>query len=174
MCALLMWATSNQVPGTALSRPRATMFFQNQPLSRSNRFMMSNQLMKMPENTGSMIAHRNGLLFDQAEHSSSQPTVGSAHSAYTGIVASIEPASCSGLPGPQTRVIGLPLCSSTNVLSSSRKPNMQAIATPTAISGATSSALAALDSTVSRSETGSDFQNSTLRSLRSSYRLPRQ
>ena len=51
---------------------------------------------------------------------------------------------------------------------------MHTIATLIAMAGATSSALAALDNTVSRSETGSDFQNSTLRSLRSSYRLPRQ
>ena len=51
---------------------------------------------------------------------------------------------------------------------------MQAIAAPTARAGATSSALAALENTVSRSDSGSDFQNSTLRSLRSSYRLPRQ
>ena len=41
-------------------------------------------------------------------------------------------------------------------------------------SGAITVALSTFDSTVSRSETGSDFQNSTLRSLRSSYRLPRQ
>ncbi len=51
---------------------------------------------------------------------------------------------------------------------------MVTIAAPTARVGATISALASLDSTVSRSDTGSDFQNSTLRSLRSSYRVPRQ
>jgi hypothetical protein len=80
----VMWLRSalpNQLPGTRLSRARPTMFCQNQPDSRLNTFIRSNQLTKMPLNTGIMIAHRNGLLFAQAEHSSSQPAVGSAHSA---------------------------------------------------------------------------------------------
>ena len=43
-----------------------------------------------------------------------------------------------------------------------------AMATSVAISGATTSALATFDSTVAVSEIGIDFQNSTLRSRRSS------
>jgi hypothetical protein len=43
-----------------------------------------------------------------------------------------------------------------------------------AISGATSMALASLDSTVCVSEIGSDFQNRMLRSWRSLYSAPRQ
>ena len=121
-----------------------------------------------------MIAHRNGLLRAHEEQSISQPTVGSAHTAYTGIDAIITPALASGLPGPHSRVSGLPPWASTKPLTSNRKANMVAIHAATASAGATSTALATLDRTVSRSETGSDFQNSTLRSLRSSYRLPRQ
>ena len=74
-------AASNQLPGATLSRVRATTFFQNQSTPGSKACIRSNQLTKMPANTGIMIAHRNGLLRAQAEHSSSQPTVGSAHSA---------------------------------------------------------------------------------------------
>jgi len=33
----------------------------------------------IPANSGSITAHRNGLDLAQAEHSSSQPAVGSAH-----------------------------------------------------------------------------------------------
>ena len=42
------------------------------------------------------------------------------------------------------------------------------------MSGAASNAIASFDRTVSPSDTGSDFQNSTLRSLRSSNSVPRQ
>src|SRR5690348_1552518 len=93
-----------QVPGNTLNRPRNTMFFQYQPSSRWNTFIRLNQLMRMPENTGIRIAHRNGLLRAQAEHSISQPTAGRAHSAYTGISATRLTATLSGLPGPQTKV----------------------------------------------------------------------
>lgn len=44
--------------------------------------------------------------------------------------------------------------------------------TPTASNGASSSAHASLDSTMCVSEMGKDFQNSTLRSRRSSYSVP--
>ncbi len=40
--------------------------------------------------------------------------------------------------------------------------------------GRISVGITALESTVVRSETGSDFQNSTLRSRRSAFRAPRQ
>ena len=61
------------------------MFFQNHADSRLKACITSNQMTKMPANTGIMIAHRNGLLRAQAEHIISQPTVGSAHNTYTGI-----------------------------------------------------------------------------------------
>ena len=51
---------------------------------------------------------------------------------------------------------------------------LMATAKAVVTSGATSSAVTTLDNTVSESDTGSDFQNSTLRSLRSSNRLARQ
>ena len=47
-------------------------------------------------------------------------------------------------------------------------------AAATTISGVTTMAMASFDSTVWASETGSDFQNSRLRSRRSSYRALRQ
>ena len=56
----------------------------------------------MPANTGIMIAHRNGLLRAQAEHSSSQPTVGSAHNAYTGMPPTSWTAIVSGFAGPHS------------------------------------------------------------------------
>ena len=54
------------------------------------------------------------------------------------------------------------------MLATSMKPIIVATPAATARAGATSVALATLDSTVCVSDTGSDFQNSTLRSLRSS------
>ena len=51
---------------------------------------------------------------------------------------------------------------------------MQAIPITIAMVGATTNALSTLASTVSRSDTGNDFQNSTLRSLRSSNKVPKQ
>ncbi len=54
------------------------------------------------------------------------------------------------------------------------KPNIVTMAAATASSGAMTSAPTSLDSTVCVSETGIDFQNSTLRSRRSSYSAPRQ
>src|SRR3546814_3967256 len=77
---------------------------QNHELSRLNISIRSNQLTKMPVNSGTMIAHRNGLLCDHAEHSSSQPTVGNAHNAYTGIHARVPAAIVSGLAGSHSRV----------------------------------------------------------------------
>ncbi len=69
------------MPGVALSSRRPTTCPQNQPLLRPDSFIRSNQLTMTPANTGSITAHRNGLLLAQAEHSISQPAVGSAHSA---------------------------------------------------------------------------------------------
>src|SRR5690606_4586289 len=154
-------ATVNQAPGTALSSERPTTLLQNQPVGRSNSCIRSNQLTKMPANSGIMIAHRNGLPLAQAEHSSSQPTVGSAHSAYTGSTARVCPAMASGLAGPSAMVNGLPPWTSTNRLITSRNPSMVRSAAPIAISGATTVAVATFDSTVCASDSGSDFQNST-------------
>src|SRR3546814_14600780 len=96
------------MPGTVPSSRRPTMLLQNHELSRLNISIRSNQLTKMPVNSGTMIAHRNGLLCDHAEHSSSQPTVGNAHNAYTGIHARVPAAIVSGLAGSHSRVHGLP------------------------------------------------------------------
>ena len=67
-----------------------------------------------------------------------------------------------------------PVIATLAALATSRNPTMVASAAIVAMSGATSSALAAFDSTVCESDSGSDFQNSTLRSLRSSCSAPRQ
>ena len=61
-----------------------------------------------------------------------------------------------------------PVIATLAALATSRKPIIVASAATVAITGATSRALAAFDSTVCESDNGSDFQNSTLRSLRSS------
>src|SRR5690606_37674569 len=164
----------SQLPGTVLSSERPTMWLQNQPEGRSKRRIRSNQLTKMPANTGIMVAHRNGLPLAQAAHSRSQPTVGSDPSAYTGSSARVWPATASGLAGPNTIVTGLPPWTSTNRLIASSSPNITSSAAATASTGATRVAVATLDNTVWVSDSGSDFQNSTLRSLRSSYSAPRQ
>ena len=80
------------VPGQALASARTTTFSQNQALLSENAPMRSNQLTSRPDTTGIAMAQRNGLLFAQAEHSISQPAVGSAHSTYTGIQPNIAPA----------------------------------------------------------------------------------
>src|SRR5690606_3623714 len=105
------------MPGTVPSSRRPTMLPQNHVLSSLNNSIRSNQLTKMPANRGTMRAHRNGLLRDHAEHSSSQPTVGRDHSAYTGIQARLLAAIVNGLAGPQSRVQGLPPWNSTTALS---------------------------------------------------------
>src|SRR3546814_9408787 len=101
----------------------------------------SKQLTKMPVNSGTMIAHRNGLLCDHAEHSSSQPTVGNAHSAKTGIQARVPAAIVSGLAGPQSSVHGLPPWHSTTMLSMTMKPMLVTSEAITASTGATTTAL---------------------------------
>ena len=112
------------------------------------------------------------MLLAQAEHSISQPAVGSAHSAYRGIQPNIVPTRLKKSSWPQYSVNGLAPLSRMNRLTMTPKPIIVAMPISEASSGPTSSAVASFDSTVSRSDTGSDFQNSTLRSLRSSYRQP--
>ena len=147
MSALLAGLPTS-VPGTTLNSIRATTFFQNQLDSRSNTCIRSNQLTKMPANSGIMIAHRNGLLLDQAEQSISQPTVGNAHSANSGMHAIRVPRIASGLAGPHNSVAGLPPWNITTTLQIAIEPSMVASAASTAITGATTVALATLDSTV--------------------------
>ena len=57
------------------------MFCQNQPVVSPISGMTLVVLMMTPANSGSITAHRNGLVRAQAEHNSSQPAVGSAHRA---------------------------------------------------------------------------------------------
>ncbi|MNN68480.1 hypothetical protein D3C81_1841940 [compost metagenome] len=80
----------------------------------------------------------------------------------------------SGLAGPQISSIGSPPWAITTIEIITRKPNMVRAEAITAMSGAISSALTALDRTVDVSDSGNDFQNRMLRSRRSSYRAPRQ
>src|SRR3546814_13888037 len=72
----------------------------------------------------------------------------------------------SGLAGPHSSVHGLPPWNSTTMLSMTMKPIMVTSEAITARTGATTTALATFESTVCASDTGSDFQNSTLRSFR--------
>ena len=121
---------------------------------------------------GSSTAHRKGLERAHAEQNISQPAVGSAHNTYTGSENSTLPITRSGWEWVNTAVLAeMPLTVKVSAdTTHSTRPS--AMPTPTATSGASSSAQTSLDSTVSRSEIGRDFQNSTLRSRRSSYRLP--
>src|SRR5436190_13463212 len=135
--------------------------------------MPSNQLSSAPAITGTPTAHRNGLVRAQAETIISQPTVGSAQTMYTGSM----PSSANG------EVYSSGSASTPNRLTPAVAATMHRIARPMmpvataiaiVISGAARRAIATFDSTVSWSETGSDFQNSTLLSLRSSNSEPRQ
>ncbi len=122
---------------------------------------------------GTMSAHRNGLLRAAAEHSISQPTVGRAHSAYSGSRASTEPVIRNGCEAVSRPVVpGTPL---TVVVSAVTTHSARPMRMPTAVasSGASSRAQATFEPTVAASEIGIDFQNRMLRSRRSSCRLPR-
>src|SRR5690606_652771 len=127
---------------------RATTWFQNQDASRPDISMILAIETNTPASTGTSSAHRNGTLRAQAEHSISQPTVGNAHSAYTGIATSTAIEIHSGLPGPQIHCSGFPPWAMTNPLNTSRKANMVPIAASVASSGTVTVALSALDSTV--------------------------
>src|SRR3546814_9728633 len=110
-------------PGNALPSKRATTWLQNQPVLSENSCITSNQLTRIPDSTGITNAHRNGLLLAQAEHSINQPTVGKAHTAYTGSDTNNAEATCNGLAGAQTSASGLPPCASTTMLSKMKNPN---------------------------------------------------
>ena len=60
------------------------------------------------------IAHRNGLLRAHAEQSINQPTVGSAHSAYTGIIATKLAATFSGLARSPNEGVGISVIEECN------------------------------------------------------------
>src|SRR6185369_5829905 len=68
------------------SNSRPTMFCQNQVLVSVMVFSRPNHEFSTPAMIGSATAQRNGLERAKLEHSSSQPTLGSAHSALTGMI----------------------------------------------------------------------------------------
>src|SRR5690606_35900519 len=75
------YSRSMKVMGKMLVSARSTMLRKNGQAASSNTPRNCSQATKMPANSGIMIAHRNGLLRAQDEHSISQPMVGMAHSA---------------------------------------------------------------------------------------------
>ena len=163
---------ASKVHGKMLNRPRANTSFQYQVSGIDRLDSASNQVSRMPAMTGTNTAHRKGLPRAQLDTSISQPMLGSAQIAFTGMPASITPHSFSGSAGPHSSFIGLtsliqkkpPITAS--ISRCSRMPAAQAIA------GASRVAATILVSTVCTSDTGIDFQNSTERSLRSSKRQP--
>ncbi len=118
--------------------------------------------------TGTSTAHRNGLLRAQAEQNINQPTAGSDHIMYTGSELITPPITRNGwewvnIAPPAGRPLTVMVSAEiSHIATPIRMP------IPMASSGARTSAQASLDSTMWVSETGSDFQNSTLRSRRSS------
>src|SRR5471032_17796 len=167
-------SNANQDSGSTPSSTRAVMLLRNQVPSISMPSARWLHKINSPIASGTPTAHRNTLERAQLDTSSSQPTVGKAHSRYTGS----RPTRRNGdtyksswdRVTPNTLV---PCISSTMplIVSSSSDSAMQ---TPNTINGATTSAVAAFDNTVMVSDTGSDFQNSMLRSRRSSCSAPRQ
>src|SRR4051812_16927918 len=113
--------------------------------------------------TGTPTAHRNGFDFAQLDTSISQPTVGSAHTTYTGSRAARRSGDRYRSDDASTTVNRFSPC----VLSTMQKMNSRASDATTArasvIAGATTIAVTAFDSTVIGSDTGSDFQNRMLR-----------
>ncbi|MNN39817.1 hypothetical protein D3C81_1538690 [compost metagenome] len=135
---------------------------------------MPAQTVRMSSSSGTPTAHRKTFDLAQLDTISSQPTVGKAHRQYTGS----KPNTRSGpryRPGVASSSANtwMPLAASTPLRIRIRASEVRLAAAAT-ISGATSRAMAAFDSTVCASEMGSDFQNSTLRSRRSSCRALRQ
>lgn len=118
--------------------------------------------------SGNSTAHRNGLDVAQAEQNISQPTVGSDHNRLIGTVINSRPTRANGCECvAMAHGLGTPAINAPPMAINHRaRPTTRPIAI--AISGASNNAHAALDSTVCVSDTGKDFQNSTLRSRRSS------
>src|SRR3954462_3265586 len=84
-CSVVRLALDIQLNGTMLSSARPTILLQNQPLVSDIACMTRTHQTRKPVTIGSITAHRNGLERAKLEHSSSQPIVGSAHKAFTGI-----------------------------------------------------------------------------------------
>src|SRR5690606_1411237 len=167
-----------RVPGITLTSPRYTAAYQIAPSGSSSDgttrpAVKPRMLIITQPSTGTTTAHRNGLLRTRAEQNISQPTAGSIHSMSSGTVASMCPATANGCEWVNRALVPGRLRASMVTAATSHRitPTTRPMASD--ISGASSRAQAALDSTVWVSETGSDFQNRALRSRRSSYRLPR-
>src|SRR5262249_51573799 len=115
------------------------------------------------------VSHTNGLRRDQADNNMSAATAGAYQSTATLRSSSIaaSPRSHSSLSHDSTN--GAPP-------TDTRTPNSRVNTTPVTMAsrntpnGTTTSAVSAFDVTVMPSETGIDFQNRMLRSLRSAYR----
>lgn len=146
--------------------------YQIQPIGSDTPGIAERMLSITQASSGNSTAHRNGLLLAQAEQNISQPTVGSAHNRLIGTVFSNSHSSENGCEWvASAHGLGTPAIKApTMAINHSAMPTAAPIAME--ISGASSNAQAALDNTVCTSDTGNDFQNSTLRSRRSSYRLP--
>ncbi|MNV84520.1 hypothetical protein D3C71_1783990 [compost metagenome] len=142
--------------------------YQIQPSGSFTPGIAPRMLIMVQASSGSITAHRNGLVRTSAEQNISQPTVGKAQSRLTGSVLRIRPRmrnGCEWVAIAQGLVAPAPAAPNMATTQSTR-PTARPMAI--AISGANTSAHNALDSTVWVSETGNDFQNSTLRSRRSS------
>src|SRR5450830_278757 len=163
-----------QLPGSVPSRPRAMTFSCSQWDSPSICDSSPIQATSTISSKGTPTAQMNTFERAQLDTINSQPTVGNAHRQYTGS----KPNSCSGLrykPGDFNRSANTQMsCTARMPASISSMANEVRLALASTITGVTSRAMATFDSTVCTSETGSDFQNSRLRSRRSSYRALRQ
>ena len=164
---------SAQLPGITLIRPRNTATYHSSPWGTPRPVTRPSTLTMVQARIGTSTAHRNGLLRTKAEQNISQPTVGSDHSSCSGRDASRRPVTAKGWAWVMMASgCGMPPAAMATIATShSTRPTSRPIAS--ASSGASSRAQAALESTVCASDTGMDFQNSALRSRRSSYRLPR-
>ena len=172
----MMCTRSNisQEPGTTPSRMRSTILAVYQAVSKPRCRPFSAHSISRALITGVPTAHRKTLERAQLDTISSQPTVGSAHSAYTGSSATMR----SGVryrSGDSSRAPNILVpCAISAMQPAARITSDITTAMPSVIRGATTTAISTFDSTVVRSDTGSDFQNSRLRSRRSSCRAPRQ
>ena len=101
-----------------LSRPREPTCVQYQLSGSCTASKMSNVPTRMPTTTGTATAHRNGFERAHAEMNISQPTVGSAQSALSGIAAIIFAQVASGSAGPQMSAMALSPWNQTSALNS--------------------------------------------------------
>src|SRR5690348_13977198 len=152
-------------------RPQTSLQYQLLPMTGAP--IRLNQPSIMPTAIGSTAAHRKGLLRAQAEQSNSQPVAGKAHSAYSGMVP-------TRLATTRNGCAWVSRCQAPTPWKDTVVTYISSIAMPvttpqtTAITGASRVPATTLENTVAESDSGSDFQNSRLRSRRSSYSAPRQ